>query len=227
MLRGCLVFHGLCMSLVVMAVCVVFVEQLSGGSRPCDGRMLSLCVVVTEEEGSTSSTGLFLDSLNFAFYPQGTTVELFVVVVAPGPAAVPSPQQPWLHGPYHHSTDRLPLKFDARSLCLIVLEDTMEVSPVFIHWFSYACARDRIVSGGEAGLALPGDAWARFVAASDARGVMGELAGFIAAQNLTVVRPELEDGYTFVRARRQSPMQPEQRPKLARAVDERYLAAGS
>jgi hypothetical protein len=202
-----------------MAVCVVYIGPFGGNSsvRPCDGRVLSLCMVAR----GTRSAKLFLDSLNFAFYSKSMTVELFFVV--PQLGEVISPPLLWLHGRIH-PTDQLPPNFDYRSNCIVVLEDSMEVSPVFSYWFAFACGRS-VVSGGETGLAVPGDVWTRFVQQANlsSANVTGELLRFIAAQNLTIIHPELDEGYTFVRARRQDPLQPELRPKLVRSMDERLL----
>ena len=206
--RHCIMVTVLCVSLIVMAICIVLIEQLGGVEHARNDRRLSVCLFVN------GSYRRALNELNLAFYPRYTTVNLFVVSSAPLDESV------WQHGRHQHVT-RIP-KYDG-SDCLVVLSDTMEVSPVFSFWFLRACGRS-VVSGGEAGLALSRSAWERYDGKKNtAAGVME----FILQRNLTVVFPEfLGKGYTFVRSRRQNPILPEQPPKLARGLDADFFAAG-
>lgn len=207
--RHCIMLNTLCMSLIILAICVVLMEPLESAGHTTR-RRLSLCLFANR------SYSRAVNLLNLAFYPRHTTVNLFVVNSTPVADPV------WMHGRYRH-VNRMPA-YDG-SECLVLLDDTMQVSPVFGFWFLRACDRS-VVSGGEAGLALSGRVWERFDAAGGSfQNVFAGVVEFIRRHNLTVVYPEfLGKGYTFVRSRWQSPIDPEQPPKLARGMDAAFFA---
>ena len=213
--RHCIILNALCISLAVMAVCIVYIEPLGNvwhGLGRSGRRELALCVFYN---GSAAALNL----LNLAFYPKHTAVNLFVV--SSGPVQAPL----WSHGKYQH-VSRLPL-YDG-SDCLILLDDTMEVSPVFIFWFIHTCNHS-VVSGGETGLALSGKEWQRFAreGGTTYQRIISTAMEFISKHNITVVYPDLLDkGYTFVRSQQQSPIFPEQMPKLARGMQADFFAVG-
>lgn len=200
-MRHCLIFNSLCVALAVLAVCVVLIEPQA---RPESSRRrkIALCVFVNE----TSLSALNL--LNLAFYPRHTVVNLYVVSPLPGPTPI------WVHGQYK----RVPClpRYDG-SDCVILLDDSMEVSPIFVFWFIRACRNRSVVSGGEAGLALSAKTWQRFADEIGCQDAISAVAGFISRHNLTAEAPGLK-GYTFVRSQRQNPILPEHEPKLARGM---------
>lgn len=211
--RHCIMMNALCLSLIILAVCMVLMEPLGDVGQGRNNRKLSVCLFA-----NSGSYGQALNLLNLAFYPLHTTVNLYVV------SAVPV-EPVWHHGQYRN-VQRFP-QFDG-SECVILLNDTMEVSPVYSFWFLHSCDRS-VVSGGEAGLALSGRVWERFAASSGEsyESVAEDARKFIVQHNLTVVYPEfLGKEYTFVRSKRQDPILPEQLPKLARGLGADFFAVG-
>lgn len=207
--RHCIMMNALCLSLIILAVCVVLIEPLGDAGQGRNNRKVSVCLF-----GGKQAQNL----LNLAFYPLHTTVNLYVV------SSVPV-EPVWHHGRYRN-VQRFP-QFDG-SECVILLNDTMEVSPVYSFWFLHSCDRS-VVSGGEAGLALSGRVWERFAASSGEsyESVAEDARKFIVQHNLTVVYPEfLGKEYTFVRSKRQDPILPEQLPKLARGLGADFFAVG-
>ena len=213
--------NALCMSLIILAVCVALIEPLGDAGQGRKNRKLSVCLFA--KSGSYERAA---NLLNLAFYPLHTTVNLYVVSS--------SPVEPvWHHGRYRN-VQRFP-PYDG-SECVILLNDTMEVSPVYSFWFLHSCDRS-VVSGGETGLALSGRVWERFAASSGKshesiagesyESVTEDAGKFIVQNNLTVVYPEfLGKEYTFVRSKRQDPILPEQPPKLARGLGADFFAVG-
>ena len=192
-MHQCVIACALSASLAVLCLCAVLMRD-----EPCDVSdrpFLSLCLLGTDAK----LIRLALAELNWAFYPPQIAVELFVVSIV----SIDTPL--WRHRSYH-GVSSLPLRFDSRARCIVVLNDTAEVSPVFGFWFFHACDRAQgefVVSGGEAGLAFSGGAWDRFVANASSIGA--------------VIHPPL--GYTFVRAKRQNPLEPEREPNLVRNME--------
>ena len=212
--RHCVILTSLCASLAVLVVCVFLFDppqyREHGNIRI---RTLALCIFCN---GPSAAVNL----LNLAFYPRHAVVNLFVVSSAP----VAEPL--WLHGQFRR-VPGMPL-YDG-SDCLVLLDDTMEVSPVYIFWFIRKCDRP-VVSGGDSGLALSGGVWRTFANESGKAilsygDAVSEAVRFISRSNTTVVYPNFE-GYTFVRSLRQSPIQPERPPKLARGMDAAFFALG-
>jgi hypothetical protein len=187
-MRGCVVACVLLVSVVLMGCFVVLMER---SNAPCnhdtaESPVLSVCLFTTTE----AATRRALAELNWAFYPSDVAVELFIVGGSPIDAQ-------WRHMPYHHVATP-PSRFHDRARCVVALNDTDEVSPVFGFWFYHACNRatgDFIVSGGEAGLAFSGSVWGRWIVNRSSRG--------------SVISPPT--GHTFVRTVRQNPIEPERR----------------
>ena len=193
-MRGYVVACVMLSSVVLMGVFVVLMEK---SNAPCSdaAESLSICLFSTAE----AATRRALAELNWAYYPVDVAVELYIVGSIPVDA-------PWRHLPYQHVAAP-PRRFHDRARCIVALNDTDEVSPVFGFWFYNACKRatgEFSVSGGEAGLAFSGGAaWEGWVA---------NRSSFIPA----AIRPPT--GYTFVRSVRQNPVEPERPPKLARSM---------
>ncbi len=197
-MHGCTIACVLLVSLAFLCAFVVQMEKYY--NLPCEGvddPVLSICLLCTSE---TATRRAFAE-LNWAFYPQRMAVELILI----GGDTVAFPL--WRHLPYKR-VPAPPARFHDRARCIVVLNDTAEVSPVFGFWFYYTCGRasgDFVVSGGESGLAFSGPAWERWV--RDNR-------SFIAVN--TIHPPE---GYTFVRGVRQNQLEPEREPKLVRTMN--------
>ena len=171
-------------------------------------RITSICVIAGVARHTTL---LFLASLNHACYPQHTAVHLTLVL----PFHVTRPAVAWKHGNFQ-VVHNMPRRVYLPDRCTIILRDSMEVSPLFAFWFLNACdgSTDAVVGGREnAGFAL----------CHPNSHVHGAQAMALFAQgNLTVRYPPLEEGYTYVRLRRQNPMLPEAVPKLQRVFDRRF-----
>ena len=197
-MRGCVVACVLLVSVVLMGWFVVRTEK---SNAPCidAAEYLSICLFSTAE----AATRRALVELNWAYYPVDVAVELYIVGSAPI-------NTPWKHLPYQHVAAP-PLRFHAKARCIVALNDTDEVSPVFGFWFYHACKRttgEFSVSGGEAGLAFSGGAaW----------------EGWVANRSMFNHTVDPPTGYTFVRAVRQTAVEPKRPPILARSM--RFLDA--
>ena len=150
--------------------------------------------------------------IDHAYLPHGVTMRLTIITDQLLPSA---PLAFWKHGRFYfarRARKRLP-----RSICVILLNETMDISPFFAYWFWRARVRygENVTisgSGDLVGLAPTVDVWRRF------RGSLGDLA-----EHGAVVRPPYIDGNTFCRAEIQDLLQPERVPRLARVWTELYL----
>ena len=194
--NNCVIACSLLVALALLFLLVILAERFNAPCIIVDDPVLSICLLGT----SQTATRFALAELNWAFYPPHMTVELFLV----GNATIAA----WRHKiPIRHVASP-PRRFHDLARCIVVLNDTAEVSPVFAYWFYYACGRakgDFVVSGGEAGMAFSGKMWERWVANKSL---------FISD---AAIHPPA--GYVFVRTTRQNPMEPERAPKLVRSMD--------
>ena len=149
--------------------------------------------------------------INHAYFPPKVAVRLSIITDRMLPSA---PLTFWKHGRFYFvkkARKRLP-----RSALVIVLNETMDISPFFAYWFWRARARygDNVTIAGSmdlVGFAPAPDVWRR-------GGDLGE-----SLRGHPVVRPPYLDGGTFCRAEIQDLLRPEREPKLVRTWRELFL----
>jgi hypothetical protein len=152
--------------------------------------------------------------LNSAAYPKSLFVDLIIV----NSMLNTTEGMNWSHG--HFYSEKHLRHTNHSSTIVIVIDDTMEVSPFFAYWFLLQRNVSVVVGGNTAtGFAVDGVLWNKWFQTmnGDQPTVIGLLLDFTLLCDCDVVFPLLSDGRVFVRNAFQSPVEPETFPKLVRA----------
>jgi hypothetical protein len=170
-------------------------------------------------------------SLNAADYgPAVSNLTIF------GDSSVVHRLESWKHGGYKFITPPRPQAYrlqDSNKQMVIVLDDCMEVSPMYALWFLIqGCAQPNataIAGGGKsadsvAGLAMTADVWKGFTrnwtAVNNTTPTKSVLSYLSRLSNSTIIMPLLPSkDHVFVRPEWQNPVYVEHAPKLMRSWD--------
>lgn len=191
---------------------VATVSELANKSD--DPYSMLVCVVSSNHE----RTERLVKVLNSALVPPNVSVRL---VVAGDDTMV----HYWQHGVSMVTRNVSSAWIGNRSMCFVIVDDTIDPGPFFIFWFLQMCATRRVdlISGDAvgSGLAPVYSLWKRFLRNDKRHGNL--TARLLAFHNDTTCQPPSVEDNVIVRAEYQPMAERERPPRLARVWSEVFV----
>lgn len=161
-------------------------------------------------------------ALNNAVYPKRSLLAVNLVVVVER-IAISDIDMVWRHGGFRIRTALIPLSPVNNVSLVLVIEETMEVSPFFVFWFLDRWNKSVVIGGGRdksspMGIAFGDNLFARIQMDRPFPSPTRFLHDLLVMCNCTVVFPVMDDGRVFVRKGWQNPYLAEQSPRLVRTM---------